>query len=579
MPADIEACVKALEGKEGISEPYALCNWMKSEGKGYFAHGEGFDVGAAVAEFKEREKGQRGGILLRDVHAFMAGDWQGERYTVRDLDDICRNFNEFSSGPNPLVEVPFVIGHEEDQPLTGVPAVGWVRRLRRHGEDLYADVEQLFPSIASLVEAGAYTRVSPEIYPRDDPPEGVPARGCMMRRLSALGGQLPHIKQLNPLPQPLRLSEQDLRPRRARPTRLHACRRVWQTDSRTWACFSEVRVMADDATEQIAAAAIKQQFPGLPDGFVESLTPDQLKMLAETMGAGAETPPEGGSEASLTPAAGMVEWPAGLDRQAVEAELVGMGEDQAALAAMTDDDLLALYQQRTGGGATPMSEDPPPEELPVDEPPPEDEPVSIPMPAPAPAPAPAAKDSLRSRQPAKVTVTQQFNEAVRAEARRIVAEETAGLRRDVQRERAARQKEAEASRRKRVVNFCEELRDTNRASPAEIEFGKDGQPIGDVACALWFASPVRKFGEGGQSELEVLMGKLKARPPRRFGEQVPDPIQQKGGAMTPERRRELLGHTATGKGILRREEQQAANHRVFVEQLGAVLGQHVNGQK
>src|SRR5205807_7089978 len=52
VPADIEECVSAIGDKPGVDEPYALCNWMKSEGKGYFAAGEK-DISGAVKEFAE----------------------------------------------------------------------------------------------------------------------------------------------------------------------------------------------------------------------------------------------------------------------------------------------------------------------------------------------------------------------------------------------------------------------------------------------------------------------------------------------------------------------------------------------
>ena len=37
FPADIDACVTALQGKPGVNNPWALCNFLKSSGKGMFA--------------------------------------------------------------------------------------------------------------------------------------------------------------------------------------------------------------------------------------------------------------------------------------------------------------------------------------------------------------------------------------------------------------------------------------------------------------------------------------------------------------------------------------------------------------
>lgn len=494
-------------------------------------------------------KGVRGAILLERVHCFTAGHWQGEDYTTSDLRDIVRNFNEFSAGPEPLLEVPFVIGHEEDQPLTGVPAVGWVRGLTQEGPDLYADVEQLFPEIASLIEVGAYTRVSPEIYPRDNPPEGVPARGCMMRRLSALGGQLPHIKQLSRLPKPVRLSEEVVRRIRARPTRLHSLGRTWNADARTWACFSEVVSMAESALKEAAVAGIKASHPDLTDEFLDSLSDDQLAMLAAP--AEEASPMEG--EAAATGMAdpmpgtdagmgGAVAWPDGKDRQAIEAELAQMGEDPAALAAMSDADLLALYEEKAG--ARQMSEGDPFDPL-LDE----------------------EEPAVPTTQPKKRTVTEQFSERRIAALEKRLKQAEAAQRRQEQLQRQRLNQE----RHGLIATFCERMVKTGRLSPAQVETAKDGTPIGPVVKALHAADAVRKFSDG-KSALQLQMDALEALPARHFGEQVPDPVQGSGGGtLSQERERQLLAHTRAGRRVLAQRESQAANHRAFAETMGEVL--------
>jgi hypothetical protein len=495
-------------------------------------------------------------IVIPRVHIFTAGNWQGQTYSEADLEDMVENFRRFSSGDRPLVHVPVVIGHEEEQELlrnTGVPAVGWAVNLTREGPHLFADLSQVFPGIARLVEAGAYRHVSAEIYPPDHLPEGVPgARGCMLRRVALLGGQLPHVKSLNPLPQPMRLSEADLRPRHTPRVRLHASHRIFYPGSQTWACFSEVTAMAESALKEAAISAVKNLHPDLPDEFLGSLSDDQIAMLAAP--AEPEIPPEEPSATPMQePGAGTpVTWPDGKDRAAIEAELAALGEDPAALAAMSDEDLLALYQEKAG--ATPMSEGDL-FDLPL-----EDDDVTVQTPP--------------ARQPAKVTVTKQFSERIAALEKRLKQAEAAQRRQEqLQRQQLA------AQRHKTVRAFCEELSDAGKASAAEVEFGKDGKPIGPIALALSIASPVRKFGEGGASELDALMETFRKRPRRNFGEQVADPVQGgKGGPLSPERHRELLAHTRAGRNVLAREEAKRQDARVFTEQLAGLLQGKVNGQ-
>jgi hypothetical protein len=449
----------------------------------------------------------------------------------------------------PLVENPIVIGHEEDQPLnnTGMPAFGWVTALRRKGRKLFADIVNVFPAIAKLVRAKAYKHVSPEIYDPDKLPEGVPAKGHMLRRLALLGGELPHIKSLADLPEPFpdgkgekltnveifeaghwqgtdyKLSDLDDMVRnferfskpvrqftelacfKAPRVRLTHFRRVWQDSPGTWLCFSEVTAMADDAVQQVAEAAIMQSFPGLPQEFVASLTPDQMGMLATAIAPAA---PEAPVEGDTT---GMAEWPADApSKEAVIAALVAQGEDQATLMAMSDEELVALYQQKMGGAA-PLSESEEFEEVPTV--------------------AGAAVSTPTRRQPQKVTTTQQFAEQLAELNRGLTAaqRQLTAVQRE-QRQRARLDRIAEENKKKSAVRaFCEQLSKSGKASPAEVEFDqKTGEPLGALAFALSAASAVRKFSEGkdAKSDLEVLMEKLEARPVRRFGEQVADPLRQ-----------------------------------------------------
>lgn len=516
---------------------------------------------AATATSRRRKK-----IIIPHVHIFTAGPWKGYHYRLSDLDDMVRNFAEFSSGPNPLLEVPFIIGHEEDQDFTGIPAMGWVKTLEREGRDLFGDVEQIFPSIARLVEAGAYRHVSPEIYPPDSPPEGVPIRGCALRRLAALGGQLPHIKQLADMPDPIEEFEEfaDYTWQAPPPSRLTARRAVWQSGSRTWACYAEVTRMADTAMRDAVVAAIRAKMPDLSEDFLASLDDDQLTMLAgQGSEGGTATPPaeepapaamdDMGMGVVSPDAGGAVIWPEGMDRQAVEQALVAEGEDPAALQAMSDQDLLDLWEKKKGA---PMSEAMPWE---VDA-------VTTPTQTQTQTPAAPA-------QPKKVVTatTQHFSEAVRAEARALVAQETAGLRAELAKERASRQANEKASRGKLIQTFCEVLVKEGRVMPADVEHGKDGKPIGPVALSLWHADAVRKFSDG-KSALEQLMDAYARRAPvRRFGELVADPIQQAAGAMTAERREHLLSLTPKGKAVLAKERTKKQEAVTFAEAMATAL--------
>jgi hypothetical protein len=88
------------------------------------------------------------------VEIFRAGthtDSQGRSgtWTEADLDEMVRNHNESTAAPA-------VIGHPE----TDDPAYGWVERLERRGQSLFAKFKDVVPQFAEAVEKGRYRKRS-----------------------------------------------------------------------------------------------------------------------------------------------------------------------------------------------------------------------------------------------------------------------------------------------------------------------------------------------------------------------------------------------------------------------------------
>jgi len=161
-------------------------------------------------------EGGDGGSILRDVEVFASGTHRGKSYTPDDLDQIVANFDLHSSGETPRFSVPMavprlmpgapaVLGHEEEQKIlsgSDLPAAGWPVRLWHDREEgkLMADIGGVAPVVANAIRAKRYKKVSAEIY--DQPPEGVPGEGKMLRRISFLGADVPQVKTLADLPMP-----------------------------------------------------------------------------------------------------------------------------------------------------------------------------------------------------------------------------------------------------------------------------------------------------------------------------------------------------------------------------------------
>lgn len=162
------------------------------------------------------EKFGEGAHALNGVEIFATGTHRGKSYTDDDLDQMVSNFRRYSVGKRTLLKVPAVLGHEEDQSLlerSDLPAAAWATDLWRarkacpacEGAGLTEDAEHkcqmcdgrgevgvlkasfrdVPPKVARLLKGKAYATVSAEIY--DEPPEGVPGEGKMLRRVAFSG--------------------------------------------------------------------------------------------------------------------------------------------------------------------------------------------------------------------------------------------------------------------------------------------------------------------------------------------------------------------------------------------------------
>jgi len=100
---------------------------------------------------------------IAGVEIFSAGTWNGDKYTVQDLDLMVAAFSETSKTVRPFLK----LGHSEKQALLeaeGLPAAGWIGRIYRNGTKLMADFVDIPRKIHELIVNKAYRKVSSEIY-------------------------------------------------------------------------------------------------------------------------------------------------------------------------------------------------------------------------------------------------------------------------------------------------------------------------------------------------------------------------------------------------------------------------------
>ncbi len=115
------------------------------------------------APVPEMEQPMGGLHSVKSVEIFSAGTWNGDGYTVEDLDEMVRAFEENKDHVRPFLK----LGHSEEQKLLeaeGLPAAGWVESIYRKGNKLMADFNDIPGKIYELIRRRAYRKVSCEIY-------------------------------------------------------------------------------------------------------------------------------------------------------------------------------------------------------------------------------------------------------------------------------------------------------------------------------------------------------------------------------------------------------------------------------
>lgn len=97
-------------------------------------------------------------LIGREI--FAVGQWNGMNFTEEDLDDIVTNFDSL----NDVHKVPLKFGHNEEQPaLDGQPAIGWISRVFREGQKLFADFTNMPEVVLNAIKEKLYRTVSVEL--------------------------------------------------------------------------------------------------------------------------------------------------------------------------------------------------------------------------------------------------------------------------------------------------------------------------------------------------------------------------------------------------------------------------------
>lgn len=132
---------------------------------------------------------------INKVELFRTGRWNDiKNFTEQDLDGMVSSFAELAMAGR----VPLKFGHNQKQPFTdGQPALGWVSRLWREDEKLFADFTSMPRVVYDAVKDGIYKFVSIELL-RDVAYDGKEFP-WVLSAVALLGADIPAVRGLRDL--------------------------------------------------------------------------------------------------------------------------------------------------------------------------------------------------------------------------------------------------------------------------------------------------------------------------------------------------------------------------------------------
>jgi hypothetical protein len=130
--------------------------------------------------------------VLEKELIFRTGNWKGRKWTIRDLDQLVQNFNRLKDYWIPAL----IIGHSrKDLEKSSVPAYGWIEKIWREGEKLFAKIVDIPKQLVDWVKNKHYRWKSVGIDLQGRDIEGKPI-GLVLDHVALLGGKRPEILSL-----------------------------------------------------------------------------------------------------------------------------------------------------------------------------------------------------------------------------------------------------------------------------------------------------------------------------------------------------------------------------------------------
>lgn len=471
---------------------------------------------------------------VEGVELFDTGTHKGDQYTPEDIDELLRNFQALSTGDNPPVPVPVVLGHDEDQEILkrdDLPAAGWVQNVYRIGSKLVGDFTDVVPEVAHLINQRAYRRVSAEINPDFDF-DGT-HYGKVLWRVGLLGAAQPAVKSLKDIPKAKFTYSQ--RPKRTI---------VFFSDANEKRTTPMDRNQMLDALRQI----------GFNTDLLTDAVPDETLAEILRMASGQNTP---ASNDNVPPAADG-QFADGKKPCQPSADNVYRGDG-------TYDDMDPTDPADPGSDDFSDRRRMTSQDAPLNAPGVAAPPGAGKQPSADAAVSPGVSDlhaddvSTQPPRPRSITRTVKTEKHTFSDMHndvQMLKNEIKRLQDNLREIRDETGHRLRAQRKAKTKQFCDQMIRDKKLLPAEV-------PALTRALETASTSRVLKFSDGGRetvkSQFDLLCAMIEARPPiLRFAEQLADPAARRHHGMSTERKAALLGATPAGKAALARKASRAA---------------------
>lgn len=136
-------------------------------------------------------------VDINGLEIFASGSWNGDVYHDSDLDAMVSAFGKV--GFKPTGKLGHADGQDDEETarkVFGAPAIGYVNKIYRNGKKLMGDFTKVPRKVADLIKAGAYNRVSAEVFwnYRDESTNKTYPR--VLKSVAFLGADVPAITSL-----------------------------------------------------------------------------------------------------------------------------------------------------------------------------------------------------------------------------------------------------------------------------------------------------------------------------------------------------------------------------------------------